>query len=144
MQRGGGAACKVSGVSEFRFVIRGRPITKKNHQRIVVNRRTGKPMVIPSKPYKEYEQAALWQLKTQRIPTITEAVNVCARYWMPDRRSRPDLLGLKQATADILEAAGIVENDRLIAGWDGSRIMGIDRDNPRAEIIVTLMEVSAS
>ena len=32
----------------IRLVIPGRPITKKNRGQIVVNRRTGRPMVIPS------------------------------------------------------------------------------------------------
>jgi Holliday junction resolvase RusA-like endonuclease len=55
---------------------------------------------------------------------------------MPDNRSKPDLNNLGAATADILEKAGIIENDRLIVSWDGSRIMGIDRENPRAEITI--------
>ncbi len=53
---------------------------------------------------------------------------------MPDNRSKPDLINLEEATADILEVAGVVENDRNIVSWDGSRIMGIDRDSPRVEI----------
>ena len=63
-----------------------------------------------------------------------------ALYWLPDRRSRPDLLGLEEATADILEAAGIVANDRLIVSWDGSRIAGYDRERPRVEIEITEAE----
>lgn len=43
-------------------------------------------------------------------------------------------MGLLQATSDILEKAGILENDRLIADYDGSRIVGLDKQNPRAEI----------
>ena len=55
-------------------------------------------------------------------------------YWMPDRRSSPDLLGLLQATADILEKAQIIDNDRNVVSFDGSEIVGIDRENPRVEI----------
>jgi len=124
----------------IRLTIPGRPITKKNSQRIIINRRTGRPMVIPSKQYKEYEAASLWHLKQYRIRTITKPVNVCARYWMPDRRSKPDLLGLQQATADILETAGIVEDDVLIVSWDGSRVMGVDKLNPRVEIEIRSVE----
>lgn len=58
---------------------------------------------------------------------------------MPDRRSRPDLINLEEATADILERAGIIINDRNIVSWDGSRIVGIDKQNPRVEI--EIMEV---
>jgi Holliday junction resolvase RusA-like endonuclease len=61
-------------------------------------------------------------------------VQVTARYWMPNRRSWPDLMGLLQATCDILERAGIIENDRNVVSLDGSEIVGVDRENPRAEI----------
>ena len=44
------------------------------------------------------------------------------------------MIGLMQGTADLLEKAGILLNDRLIESWDGSRIMGLDKDNPRVEI----------
>lgn len=60
---------------------------------------------------------------------------VKALYWMPDKR-RPDLINLEEATADILEAAGIINNDRDIDNWDGSRIMGVDKENPRVEIVI--------
>jgi len=44
------------------------------------------------------------------------------------------LIGLLQATSDILEKSGIIENDKLIDSYDGSRIVGIDKQNPRVEI----------
>ena len=52
---------------------------------------------------------------------------------MPDRRV-PDLINLLQATADILEKARVIEDDKNIISFDGSRIMGIDKENPRVEI----------
>jgi Holliday junction resolvase RusA-like endonuclease len=39
-----------------------------------------------------------------------------------------------------MEKAGIYNNDRDIASYDGSRIAGIDKENPRAEIFITEME----
>lgn len=115
------------------LILPGRPITKKNHQRIITNRRTGRPRVIQSKDYEAYETACLWHLKKYRVK-YTGPVQVTARYWMPNRRSWPDLVGLLQATCDILEKAGIIENDRNVVSLDGSRIMGVDKKNPRAEI----------
>jgi Holliday junction resolvase RusA-like endonuclease len=53
---------------------------------------------------------------------------------MPNRRGSPDLLGLLQATADILEEAGVIDNDRNVVSFDGSQIMGVDKQNPRVEI----------
>ena len=59
---------------------------------------------------------------------------------MPDKRSQPDLNNLTEATADILEKAGIVANDNLIVSWDGSRNMGVDKDRPRVEIEILEVE----
>ncbi len=117
----------------MKIVIPGRPITKKNHMRIITNRRTGRPRVIQSKDYEAYEAACLWHLKNYRV-RFTGPVRVKARYWMPDRRSWPDLVGLLQATCDILEKAGIIENDRNVVSLDGSEIAGVDRENPRVEV----------
>lgn len=120
-----------------KIVLKGRPITKKNSQQISINRRTGRRFVRPSKAYTEYEEACLWQLKTYRGPKFTGPVEVKALYYMPNRRSWPDLIGLLQATSDILESAGIIQDDKLIVSYDGSRIVGIDKQNPRAEITIT-------
>lgn len=111
------------------IVILGRPITKKNSQQ-----RTRRGL-IQSKAYIQYEADSLWQLKKYK-DKYTGKVSVMARYWMPNYRSWPDLIGLLQATSDILEKAGIIENDKWIEDYDGSRIMGIDKENPRAEIII--------
>jgi len=49
------------------------------------------------------------------------------------------LLNLLQATADILEKAGIIDNDKNIRSFDGSRIAGVDRDRPRVEINIEVV-----
>lgn len=65
---------------------------------------------------------------------VSEGCENCYARRMPNRRSWPDLMGLLQATCDILESAGIIKNDRNVVSLDGSRIMGVDKKNPRAEI----------
>lgn len=47
-----------------------------------------------------------------------------------------DLLNYEQALADALEAAAVVENDRLIVSWDGSRLLK-DASAPRIEVEIT-------
>lgn len=126
------------------IVLPGRPITKKNSQQIIYNRRTKKRQVVQSEYYQAYEEACLWYLKKYRV-RYTGPVQVTARYWMPNRRSWPDLMGLLQATCDILEKAGIIENDRDVVRLDGSEICGIDKENPRTEIrIQEVVEVGKS
>ncbi len=117
-----------------RYVVPGRPITKKNSQQIIVNPATRRPMVIPSKQYKEYAEVACPLLQKQHgCPPIIDPVKIRALYWLPSRRSWPDLVGLMQATADILEEAGVIANDRNIVSWDGSMIAGVS-NRPRVEI----------
>jgi Holliday junction resolvase RusA-like endonuclease len=118
----------------LKLVLPGQPFTKKNSQRIIVNRRTGKPLILPSKRYREYADAACRHLKAQyRGPAFEGPVEVCAVYYLASRSRWPDLVGLLQATGDILEEAGVITNDRNIVSWDGSRIAGVS-ENPRAEI----------
>jgi Holliday junction resolvase RusA-like endonuclease len=95
--------------------------------------------LVQGKAYREYAKDAIWHLKLQRRPIhpIDCAVTMTAKYYMPNRKGWPDLFGLVQATADILESAGIIEDDGYIAQIDGSMIAGIDAEDPRVEITVS-------
>lgn len=118
------------------YVIPLAPVTKKNSQTIAVNRKTGKPFVLPSKKYKEYEYAAGYFLKAG-TDARQYPVNVKCLFYMPTRR-RVDLTNLLEAIDDILTRYGVVpdDNSNFIAGHDGSRVL-YDHDNPRTEITIT-------
>ncbi len=127
---------------ELRIVIPHRPVPKKNNPVMVA----GRNLILPSKAFRAYEKFCIgtkthpgWLVQWGNIQ-FTEPVSICARYWLPDKRWIPDLVGLLQATGDILEKSGILKNDRLIQSWDGSRIMGLDKINPRAEIAIMQFE----
>ena len=119
---------------ELDFTIPGPPRTKKNHQRLISV--GGRPRVIPSKDYEQYEQTALWRLPRLR-EAIREPVNVKCVYYMPTRR-RVDLVNLLEATCDILVKGRVLADDNcgVVASHDGSRVL-YDRDDPRAEITIT-------
>jgi len=133
-------------MTEYTFTISGRSITKKNSQRIFrTGRGTGRPFIVQSKAYNEFERRALWELAPQKQgETITGEIDVCVKYYMPDRRSTPDLVGLLQATSDILQKSGIIENDKNIRHYgfreNHSEIVGVDKENPRQEIIIKTRE----
>ena len=113
----------------------GRPITKKNHQQMVVAG-NGRKFLIQSKAYRLYEKDCLKQLMyLYKGKTIEGKLSMEALYYMPTK-ARPDLLNLLQATSDIIEKAKVIENDKNIYSFDGSRIMGKDKDNPRVEILL--------
>ena len=125
----------------IKFDIMIPPVTKKNHQRIVMNRNTGKPMVIPSKPYETYEKNAGWFIRGDlRKLKIDKPVNVKCVYFMPNKR-RVDLTNLLEATDDILVKYGVLEDDnsRIIVSHDGSRVY-VDEKHPRTEITISFYE----
>lgn len=120
----------------YKFVIDGRPMTKKNS---MTKTRYG---LIQSKQYRDYEKMAMCQLMTQKprsFHTIACAARMNVEYYMANRKGWPDLFGLVQATADILEKAGIIEDDGYIADVAYSCIAGVDPEWPRAEIKVIPM-----
>lgn len=109
------------------------PVTKKNSQRICINSK-GKPFIMPSKQYKEYEQAAGWFIPRLNIDY---PVNVKCLFYMPTQRN-VDSLNLLGAVDDILVKYGCVvdDNSKVIVAHDGSRVL-YDKDNPRTEITIT-------
>ena len=123
----------------IKLTLQGRPVTKKNHSRIITNPKTGKPMVIQSKQYVQYEADALKQLHKPAEP-ISMAVNAQYRYYMPNAR-KCDLVNLIQATNDILVKGEVIADDNytIVASHDGSGVW-VDKDNPRVEIVLAEKE----
>ena len=107
------------------------PRTKKNSQRIVMVK--GRPMVLPSKEYKDYEKACAPFIPRLKVP-ISEPVNVKCLYYMPTRR-RVDITNLLEASADLLVAHGVLADDNrnVMYAVDGSRVF-YDKEHPRCEI----------
>ena len=118
-------------MSVIDITLKGRPITKKNHGRIT--RSGDKRGYIPSETYMNYEDACLWQLAGKKLH-ISGIIVVECKYYLPNKRSWPDLIGLLQATSDILTKAKVIDDDKWICSYGDSCIAGIDKDNPRAEI----------
>ena len=118
------------------------PVTKKNSSQIIftgakcpVCKRGRLARLLPSKKYREYEEAALWCL--QRKEPITTPVNVQCLFFMPMKR-KVDKSNLEEGCHDLLVAAGVLADDNrdIIASTDGSRVL-YDKENPRTEIYIT-------
>ena len=125
-----------------KLIIKGRPVTKKNHCQIIRNRNTGRPMLIQSPQYRQYEKEFIKQMD-ENLKGLFDAevqLHMRALYYFPDRRGKADLVNLIQATQDILQKFGLYNNDSQIKSLDGSRIVGIDKDNPRVEIEMEAIE----
>lgn len=122
----------------MKFTVPLPPITKKNHQRILRNYKTGKPFVAPSEQYKQYEAQAMWFIpKGERVDY---PVNIKCLFYMPTRR-RCDLTNLLESIDDIMVKAGLLEDDsyHIIVGHDGSRVL-YDKEKPRTEVEITPIE----
>ena len=115
-----------------KFTIPLAPISKKNSQRILQNRSTGRPFIAPSAQYKQYERDAARFIP--RGVTIRWPVNVKTVFYMPTRR-RVDLVNLEEAAHDVMVTCGLLADDNrdIIAGTDGSRVY-YDKANPRTEV----------
>ncbi len=140
----------------FAFVVYGQPATKKNSAVMVARRAT----ILPSKAYRAYEKtfrAAMRKMKERigNLPHYDGPVQLTAKYYLENRAHYPDLNGLLQATQDIIsdeyalvtdKATGkrrrqrsrrwILSDDRIVKSLDGSRIAGIDKEQPRVEIYI--------
>lgn len=120
----------------YKYTIPLPPVTKKNSQRILVNRKTGMPFIAPSSAYKRYEWQAITFLAPKPKTPLAGRYHVAAVFYMPTRR-RVDLTTLLEAAHDTLVAAKILadDNNTIIASVDGSRVL-YDKENPRTEIVI--------
>lgn len=118
------------------FTVKIPPISKKNSQQILINKATGKPFIMPSKKYKEYEKNAMWFIPFPDKP-IDKPVNVKCLFYMPTKR-KCDLVNMQEAILDVLVKAGLLADDNfsIVQSMDGSRVL-YDKENPRTEVIIT-------
>ena len=123
-------------MDEIKFTIPLNPVTKKNSQQIILV--GGRPRIIPSKKYKEYERDCMPFLT--HVEHVTGRLNVKAVYFMRTRR-RVDLINLHEALHDILVKAGVLEDDncKIIYSTDGSYV-DYDKENPRTEVTITYLD----
>lgn len=118
----------------YEAIIPLNPKTKKNHQKIITIK--GRPMIVQSDAYREYEKDAGWFLK-KPIEPISEPVNVKCIFYRDSAR-RCDLTNLLEAIDDILVKYGVLKDDdfKVLSSHDGSRVY-IDREKPRTEIEIS-------
>lgn len=124
------------------FAVPGHPRTKKTSQRVIQVK--GRIRVIPSKVTLEWSNDAQLRLQAQmgRYRGVTfhdgQQWNLRAVFYRK-QETTADLVGHVQALCDVLQAAGVVGNDRQIRGLDGCR-MEVDERNPRVELALEEMQ----
>jgi Holliday junction resolvase RusA-like endonuclease len=128
------------------------PRTKKTSNRLVS---FGKPCwtcrqkphhkVLPSEAFEQmqHECSLVWPVvraalerKGVRLP-IEGAVAIRALFYRDAERG--DATGYMQALADILQELGVIQDDKYIAHWDGTRLLK-DATKPRIELEIEVLE----
>lgn len=124
-------------MAEIKYTIKLAPITKKNSQQILTNKKTGRSFIAPSSRFKQYEREAAWFLRPRPPRPIECPLNIKCLFYMPTRRL-VDLTNLLEAVDDVMVNEGIIKDDnsRIVVAHDGSRVL-YDKDNPRTEIYIT-------
>jgi Holliday junction resolvase RusA-like endonuclease len=131
-------------MAEIKYIIKGDPRTKKNHQMIAGAgkrcpecKKHEKQWIRQSDYHDEFAEAAKWQLRPIPPRPIECMVNVKCLFYMKTRR-RVDQLNLLATIDDLLVEMKILadDNSRIVVGHDGSRVF-YDKDNPRTEITIT-------
>lgn len=95
--------------------------------------KAGRHVVAPAENYRLWSRTAIPELRVAWAgrPPITGDVHVRAVFYR--ERNVGDAVGYFQALADVLQDAGVLQNDRQIVNWDGSRISK-DAADPRVEV----------
>lgn len=114
----------------LQLIIYGQPVSMKNNRRLILNRRTGKPMFIKSKNAIQYEKDFLKQILPKHKLNIDHQIKVIVDAYYKSRR--PDLDC--ELIYDCLQKNGIVKNDRLIIQKVAYK--RLDKENPRVEILI--------
>lgn len=112
---------------------------KKNNQNIIWNQRTGKPMIIQSKQYLEYEKMCKPLMAQYSNLKIDTPINLKCIFYVPDKRTR-DLTNLLNAVQDVLVKYGVLEDDnyKIVESLDGSRIL---YEKGREETIIEITPI---
>jgi Holliday junction resolvase RusA-like endonuclease len=100
----------------MKIVIEGRPISKKNH------RRNFGHTSLPSVAYAKFQQHALWQLKGLKEKFNGEVI-VNYIFYMKGRLDT-DCDNMIGGVNDILQDAGIIDNDKNIIAGSFRKIPG--------------------
>lgn len=116
----------------MRIVIPIESRTKKNSQQIITVK--GRPIIIPSKAYKQYEKECMGHIPAECRKHIAYPVNVKCTFYMGTHR-KCDLVNHLESACDVLVTAGVLKDDNyeIIVSHDGSRVL-YDKENPRTEI----------
>lgn len=112
--------------------------SKKNSQRIVINARTKRPMILQSNLYLTFEKEFGLYINKYKGIMIKQPINLKCIIYTGNRR-RKDLTNLLNAIQDILVKYKVIADDNynIVQSLDGSKIL-YRKNQP--EILIEISE----
>lgn len=111
------------------------PRPKKNNTRVVWTRKGPRQVQTPA--FYRFAADVCAAIMPSRValglPLPHGRYHIRATFYCDNALS--DLKNLEAGLADVLELAGVVENDQQLEAWDGSRRY-VDKARPRVEIVI--------
>lgn len=112
----------------FKACLPGRPIVKKNTQRIVGHGRSRRRIL--SSKYRAWEQRAVLDVMAglpDRLKAKCIDVPVFAKYYFhfENRASEADVSNLCEAPGDLLQKVGVIKDDRQIVALYAQKEFGV-------------------
>lgn len=129
----------------FRCVIPTRCRVKKNSQKVVSVRTSAgyTKRKVNTPQYMRWRAEALPAIIRARgvaFDAIDFPVNIAFKFYFKDHQNEPDLSALIEGPQDELQTCGILTNDKLVYGYDGSRKIFGDK-NERTVIEIYRLEI---
>ena len=115
--------------------------SKKNSRKSVRLRggkNKGMTIFVPNARYNAWHSSCAHQMRAANVPFLKlEKVHIHVIFFQPDVRKR-DLSNQFESVADLLVDYGLLIDDNcFVVTKQSSELGGVDREDPRAEVIIT-------
>lgn len=121
----------------MRITLTGQTPAQKNSKQMALNRRTGVMFPVSNPIVKRWQTAVAKELAMlYQRDTFTDRVQINYMFYVQDNRRR-DIDNMIASVNDALVKAGIILDDSWQALKIGEADAQLDKDNPRAEIVIT-------
>lgn len=126
-------------MTKIKLTYHGAVLSKKNTKQIIKNPRTGKPIIVSNKSAKanEGDMTDQFSLQTLKQAAPVEKCKISIVIYEPNWQRR-DLDNQTTSILDALVKAEVIKDDSIkcVVGLS-IELGGIDKNNPRAEIVIT-------
>ena len=121
------------------LVLSGQTPAQKNSKQMAFNRSTGRMFPVSNPIVKRWQGAVAKELSLLSFETMLEPVTITYKFYVQDNRRR-DIDNMIASVNDALVKAGVLQDDTWQMLSIGSAEAEIDKDNPRAEVWIDLIE----